>query len=1060
MKIINRIFYSIGFLLVFLLVGIIVALNSSLLIKKVASKYAGGYGVEYSSIDGNILNGVTISGLHYKGYNIASKITFRWNPVLLLNSTLMIDKLHFVEVDVTSIEKMLSALPKSDSNDTSSSPLPKISIRCRDFHLDTLSFNESNISFTKVLLDAKGVDYTLGLDGVDLSSFALDIDSNISKLSLEASLEDRELHLKNIDISRVDIDTLLAMSRGGDKSKQDEDLKGDIDDNQTKKDNLWIPKVALIDTFHIDTLQATIKPLHLYNFDLNLSKLDIDISDKLVKKGNVSLNVVTNLSKVNHRGKILDNEYKGEVNLLPNGHLFDLYKLPLRKEAFGNILIDFDLTQNIAKATITSSAKEILMLKDKSATKEFNVDIDTLKSDISYRFVNGYLKAKTDITISTPYAKGISIHNDFDMNKSISYSGDIAVKQILKLDRNITRLIDNLHINYSGGVDRASVDLNSSKIMAHIVSDDMRHFDVKLDSRDIELSSLADLPKALKGAKAKVSLEVPIDVKDMKRIDAKAKIISNMVDIDSDIEYSKSIKVSSKLNLSRDSLLYGFDKNLKLNSLFPMSVDAKVVNDKKSIRLNSSRLKGDMTLNGSVLDGYIKLATLKSKVNGDLDGVVRVETKVSSIKTLLSTIQEIYKLNSIPKIDGDLNSKVELDKSKNISLELSSSAITIRDKKRSTRVDDIAIKLSKKGNDIYLNSYRATYDKFKIFATKSSLIQLDKSNIKVAPFWVNDKLKVSGVYDMLHSKGDINAIAKMLHISHELIDLDSDLDITTSIDGDSINVDGEVILEGGQIHYDLNKKTFASDDDIIIVQNMKKKKNSSNDNLNMNIQISSKKPLLLKQKGVNIKANVDLMVNKQSGSSPLLVGAIELQKGGSYIFEDKKFVFDKSYIYFTGEANKPYLDITLKYKSVNYLIKIMVAGTPDIPVISFSSQPPLSKEQILSVILFDSADGAGNNSGEDMMRMMGGAMAKSALSSVGIKLDHLVIGEGNSIEVGKKIGEKTTVIYINGEVPTIKVKYEHTPHLESVIGANEKSQSYDIVYKKDYKRASDIILLK
>jgi len=95
-----------------------------------------------------------------------------------------------------------------------------------------------------------------------------------------------------------------------------------------------------------------------------------------------------------------------------------------------------------------------------------------------------------------------------------------------------------------------------------------------------------------------------------------------------------------------------------------------------------------------------------------------------------------------------------------------------------------------------------------------------------------------------------------------------------------------------------------------------------------------------------------------------------------------------------------------------------------------------------------------------MMRMMGGAMAKSALSSMGVKLDHLVIGEGNSIEVGKKIGEKTTVIYINGEVPTIKVKYEHTQHLESVIGASEKSQSYDIVYKNDYEKASDIVFVK
>ena len=56
--------------------------------------------------------------------------------------------------------------------------------------------------------------------------------------------------------------------------------------------------------------------------------------------------------------------------------------------------------------------------------------------------------------------------------------------------------------------------------------------------------------------------------------------------------------------------------------------------------------------------------------------------------------------------------------------------------------------------------------------------------------------------------------------------------------------------------------------------------------------------------------------------------------------------------------------------------------------------------------MFDSEGGAGTNSGEDMMKMMGGAMAKSALSDLGVQLDHLVLGAGNSIEVGKKLTDE------------------------------------------------------
>jgi len=117
----------------------------------------------------------------------------------------------------------------------------------------------------------------------------------------------------------------------------------------------------------------------------------------------------------------------------------------------------------------------------------------------------------------------------------------------------------------------------------------------------------------------------------------------------------------------------------------------------------------------------------------------------------------------------------------------------------------------------------------------------------------------------------------------------------------------------------------------------------------------------------------------------------------------------------------------------------------------------LSREQILSIILFDSEEGAGTNSGEDMMRMMGGAMAKSALSDMGIKLDHLAIGSDGSVEVGKKLTDEITFIYVNDEIPQVRVKYQHSPRWESVISADEESEAYDIVYKKDFSE-DDIIL--
>ena len=110
----------------------------------------------------------------------------------------------------------------------------------------------------------------------------------------------------------------------------------------------------------------------------------------------------------------------------------------------------------------------------------------------------------------------------------------------------------------------------------------------------------------------------------------------------------------------------------------------------------------------------------------------------------------------------------------------------------------------------------------------------------------------------------------------------------------------------------------------------------------------------------------------------------------------------------------------------------------------------MKKEEILSLILFDTIEGAGTNNGDDMMKMMGGAMAKSALNDLGVKIDHLVLGEGNSVEVGKKLTDKITIIYVNDTVASVKLKYEHGKNTESIIGMSEESQSYDIIYKLDF----------
>ena len=943
MKIFNRIIIGLVILLFIVAISMIVALNSPIVLNKIASKYAPSIGFSYSKIDGNIFDGVSIYNPIYKHNKLASKITFRYNPIALLNSTISISKLEIYDFNTTAFKQ----------------PIPQ--------------------------------------------------DSN---------------------------------SSSGNRS------------------SIKLPLKIKLSHFHLTLLPTVINVVHLHKLVLDVDNLKFDLSDMVCNSADITLDAQTNLSNINQKGKVIDNKYSAKTTLHPNEYLYHYYKLPIRKESLSDIEINFDITRDDIKANIKASATNILQTSDNNEPKEIRVDIDSLDSNVSYIFASKKLNAKSRAIISTPYAKDIKIYNLFEMDKNITYSGDIKAAKILKLDANISKLVDNLYIKYQGNLNSARIDLSSNAFTGDISTQNMKNININLQSKDyIMLNEFAKLPSKLQDAKAKLIITAPIDTKDINHIKAKANIISNLVNIQSDISYSKDISVVSKLTVPKDSLLSNLDKKLQINALMPMNIKTDIKNNTKVLNLKSSKIQSNIKMQDKKLKGYINLASLHSTINGNLNGDILVSAKISSIKKLISQIKQIYDISKLPNIDGAIQANIKLDKAKNIKLNLASNKITIKDKKKTIAINDIKLDVFKKDNSILIDKYQLNYDDIKVFATKQSKININGDDIILSPLWVNDKIQLTGNYNKLQQKGELNAIAKMLHISQKMIDLDSNIDITTSIDNKRIDVNGEIILQGGNIHYNINKKTFASDDDIVIVQELqKKKKAKENDNLNINLQISSNKPLILKQKNIDIKADVDLMINKQGGSEPMMTGAIELQKGGVYNFEGKKLVLDKSYIYFTGDAFKPYLDIAIKYKSVNYLIKIIVSGTPSMPVISFSSQPALSKEQILSVILFDSVNATGNKSGEDMMRMMGGAMAKSALSDMGIKLDHIIINNGN-IEVGKKIGKKTTVIYIDGEIPTVKVKYEHTSHLESVVSANEQSQSYDIVYKNDYEKASDIVLI-
>ncbi len=1002
------------------------------------------------------------------------------------NGKVEIHKLLVEDVDTVTLETMFLTKEGNSTKEESSktaqnekkeplNPLIPTEVNLEQFTLSVKPRVYKSAKIEKVKVKVNDLQANIeriisnDLNSIAVGDFSLLFDSNVSDIDISGNLKDETLTFENINLKEINTLALqhLFVPETNASAVENVDENGTViaDDKKAEKDqevNNLIPQYVVIRSLTTQIVPATYDPVNIVDLLLRIKDVKFNTQKLMVENGYVDLNGTTNLSNISYSGKIKDNQILGPIVLSPNEELFTLYDLPVRREAIGDITIDIDASKEHVVVDLKAKAEQILVVEksedngtDENASKAFNVDIDSLLSHVVYTIADNTMVVDTKIMVTTPYAEDISITNQFLMDKKMRYSGEINAAKLIGIDAKLVKPLNNFNVKYSGDLTSVKTDISSDGLKGSFVSSDFKKGDFHLETTEaIQVDKMVALPGELNGTKVNVVMDVPLDFTKITPVTAKAKITSNISNIDVDVTYGETLQAKVTSNIPADSLLKNFDNNVKWNAINPLVINAELDKEDATLKLKSKELSSDIkyALDKGEVDGTIRLAGLVTHVKGMAKEKITIKSNVNSIASLMSSIQSFYTLEGLPPVEGALNLSVDITKLKQADLSLSSPKIIYHaDRETEYLVNDVKLVVSADKSKVQLKSYAVTYDEMKVFSTKPSVINLKEETVEIAPLWLNDQLKVVGTYNLKTAKGDISADARTLHIAHKMIELDSAINIKTVLNEGKTSVKGKVVLLGGKIHYDMGTKTYPSDSDIIIVQEMKKEEASPfMDNLSMFIDVTTKKPLVYKQGPIDIKAKVDLDVHKGEHGDLMVLGEANILKGGSYTFEGKKFVLDKSNIYFTGNLEKPLLDISVKYKSLSHLITIAVSGTPAAPNITFSSVPSLSREEILSVILFDSEGGAGTNSGDDMMKMMGGAMAKSALSDMGIKLDHLAIGTDGSVEVGKKITDKITFIYINDEIPEVKVKYQHGSRWESVISADEESQAYDIVFKKDF----------
>lgn len=1033
------------------------AANSPLVIKKAADTFAPDYNISYTRIHGNALTGVEIDDLAYNKESLAKHITLKWNPNGLVKKRIIVSKLEIEKANVDTIKTLIASFSVSDENEsteTNSTEPFDFSVSVHHASLSLEPFVEQGITVSKAELDAKNVVYAS--ESVSVGSLELEADSNVTDIDLHASLKKGRVNVKELIIEKIDILALQALflpDSNETNVSSESDVLVTTEDNTTKDapaDPL-IPQWVHIDKLVISTLPLVYDPVAIKNLTLTGGDAVFDVQKLVLQKANLDLKSSTNLSDVFYTTKVKNNKLIGKVDFKPKKALFELYELPIRREAIGDIILDLNVSEEAVITDLQIQMKQLL----KAEEGAFNLDVDNLHSHLVYDIKEGAMKAESKVLLTTPYAKDVLITNLFIMDDNISYSGEIHAEQIIGVDAKFVKPLNNLELRYEGDTSSIKTDINADNLHGSLVSEDFKKAKLHLETQEaINVSELVALPAELNQTKVNVVIDAPLSFEENTTLVAYAKIRSNVVNMDANVSYKDVLDVTSVTHIPKESLLRPYSKELKWDSLNPIRTDLQLTEEGVDLSLKAGSLaaRAEYDLNSTKVDGQITLGGLEAEIVGVADEKITVKTNINSMPSLIESVQSIYTLEELPAVKGSAELSVVISELKTLDLVLSSPKIIYApDAKTEHLVNDINLEVSMDESKVLLKRYSLSYGDQKLFSTKPSTIALNEGSISIEPLWLNDELKIEGTYDINASKGEIDAQAVKLPIVHELIDLDSSIDIKTLLDGNKTSVNGKITILKGNIHYDLEQRTFASDSDILIVQDIKKKEPSPfMDNLSVSVDVTTETALIYNKGPINIKAKLDLNVYKGEYADPMLLGTVEIVKGGSYTLEDKKFVLDTSYVYFTGDPTKPLIEATITYESLNYLITITATGASDAPNINFSSVPSLTKEQILSVILFDSEGAAGTNSGDDMMMMMGGAMAKSALADMGIALDHVVLGVGNSVEVGKKVTDDITIIYVNDEVSSVKVKYEHGPRTESVFGVSEESQSYDIIYKRDF----------
>lgn len=360
-------------------------------------------------------------------------------------------------------------------------------------------------------------------------------------------------------------------------------------------------------------------------------------------------------------------------------------------------------------------------------------------------------------------------------------------------------------------------------------------------------------------------------------------------------------------------------------------------------------------------------------------------------------------------------------------------------------------RLTVEGYDIGFMDHRLRTD-------KTSVIRLDDNDtLVVERLALLDTAKIFGHYSLSTKRGTFKLEGRDTHYSGPEGNVTFDSDVNVTLTERQLRIEGEIPVKKALITYQPPKTHTIEDPDIVIVQHVKE---PSHTQTTINLRIFSDTPLRYRTDIADIRFKPDVTVWKEPQNPLGLLGIVKVP-GGSADIADKHFFVEPSEIYFAGSwPIDPWLNIHVRYELDFRRFFIYVGHRLASPVFLFSSEPPMSQNDIMSYILFgapaDQSFDTDENSDKTVGTMLMGYGLKNMLgATLGIHFDSLNIlktdNGGYGFEIGTKLAKNIRLLYRNDTLSSIILQYRLSRSLRLDVDVKSSGQGVNILYIKDFR---------